>query len=432
MKHYSTDYIRVGNETAGSSVNLDFNGLKLAKSIWYVELCRRLQMPNRLQARIIRCCGGSTGLWSNDIHKIIDRIKNRPNCREDCLYQNKCQELHNKETKFLAGRLNDLYSAWSDNTFRSEVLQKTEKYQDRNIYSIDITDSLYPANLLNISGYPAILFCEGDGLSDVNRSPLRITIVGTREPTPYGMKATEMITKVLADYDCAIISGLAKGVDALAHKITLDRGGLTAAVTAGSTDIYYPYQNKQLQQEIAAKGVIISEHPPGTKPIKYFFPARNRLLSGIADVVIVTESPEHSGTLITTSFASDQSREVYAVPGNIIQATSRGCNRLIVDGAALLDEPGQIIERYSLQPRNGVSHLPVISRSLHRNKAITVNNLSEQERIILACLSSHAMSIDQLLSSVKIPIEQLSSLISGLELKNQIGRKKGQYFLTYE
>ena len=312
------------------------------------------------------------------------------------------------------------------------MLQKTEKYQDRNIYSIDITDSLYPANLLNISGYPAILFCEGDGLSDLNRSPLRITIVGTREPTPYGMKATEMITKVLADYDCAIISGLAKGVDALAHKITLDRGGLTAAVTAGSTDIYYPYQNKQLQQEIAAKGVIISEHPPGTKPIKYFFPARNRLLSGIADVVIVTESPEHSGTLITTSFASDQSTEVYAVPGNIIQATSRGCNRLIVDGAALLDEPGQIIERYSLQPRNGVSHLPVISRSLHRNKAITVNNLSEQERIILACLSSHAMSIDQLLSSVKIPIEQLSSLITGLELKNQIGRKKGQYFLTYE
>lgn len=432
MKHYNTDYIQADIEGKGVSDNLDISGIKLAKSIWYIELCRRFQMPNRLQIRILRCCGGSNSLWSCDIRKIFSGIRAYPHSCQDCFYQNICQELSSNEIKFLAGRLKDFFSEWPVTSLRDDATVRAEKYQGRNIYSIDITDSLYPTNLMNISGYPAILFCEGDGLRKLNSSPLRITIVGTREPTPYGLKATELITRVLADHECTIISGLAKGVDAMAHKITLEKNGYTAAVTAGGTDIYYPYQNKQLQQEIAAKGVIVSEHPPGTKPIKYFFPARNRILSGLADVVIVTESPEHSGTLITTSFATDQSREVYAVPGNIIQTTSRGCNRLIIDGAALLDEPGQIIERYALQPRNKDNIPQGGHKSTNRSQGIRSDDLSDHEGRIVSCLSSHAMSFDQLTMTLKLPVDQLSSLVTGLELKNKIERKKGQYFLTYD
>lgn len=433
MKPYNTDYIEADNSKY-SAVLGDFSSqdIKLAKSIWFVELCRQLHMPNRLQLRILRCCGGSANLWSCSIKQIIARICAFSTRCQDCFYHNICMEPDNRETRFISNRDKDFYSMWADNAHRDQVLEQVRRYQNRNIFALDITDGLYPQSLINISGYPAVIFCEGDGMRYLRETPLRVTIVGTREPTPYGIKATEIITRVLAAYDCAIISGLAKGVDALVHKTTLENGGFTAAVTAGSTDIYYPYQNKLIQQEIAEKGVIISEHPPGTKPVKYFFPARNRILSGIADVVVVTESPKHSGTLITTSFATDQNREVYAVPGNIIQATSRGCNRLIIDGAALLDDPAQIIDRYGLQLRNKHNILPQDDQLKSHRSQPKNDNLTEQELMILACLTSYAMNMDQITSAVKMPVDKVASLVTGLELKNRIRRSKGQYFLTYE
>lgn len=430
MKPYNTDFLEADNNTESYYSQLNYSSIKLAKAIWYVNLCRMLQMPNRLQQRIIRCISGSSHLWAFDIKDVITQIIEFPNRCRECSYSTDCLALHYREKRFLNNRLVDFYNSWSDMKLRDQALRRAAKYQSQNIFALDITDRAYPAKLLNISGYPAILFCEGDGMRYLNQTPLRITIVGTREPTPYGLKATEMITAALSVYDCAIISGLAKGVDALVHQTTIVKGGFTAAVTAGSTDIYYPYQNKNLQQKISEKGVIISEHPPGTKPVKYYFPARNRILSGLADVIIVTESPNHSGTLITTSFATDQNRDVYAVPGNIIQSTSRGCNRLIMDGAALLDEPSQIIERYSLEMRSKQADKfnkldPTCSKP-------TEIDLIDNEKLIITCLSSHAMNADELAAELKITIDKVTALLTGLELKNRIRRIKGQYFLTYE
>jgi DNA processing protein len=167
-------------------------------------------------------------------------------------------------------------------------------------------------------------------------------VAGSRQPTVYGRRVTRSLSAELAREDVLIISGLARGVEGLAHQTALDQGGLTLAVLAHGLDLVYPPEHARLLENIKRTGLIVSEHPPGTRPQRQFFPARNRILSGLADVVVITEAARSCGSQITAGFAADQGREVLAVPGPVFSQQSQGCHQLIKDGAGLLESSADI------------------------------------------------------------------------------------------
>ena len=189
----------------------------------------------------------------------------------------------------------------------------------------------YPDKLKNISDPPKVLFCLGN-LELLNAKS--IAIIGSRDYSAYGERATKEFSYNLAKNDICIVSGLAKGIDAFAHKGCLSAGGKTIAVLGNGLDIIYPKENEKLFYRIIENdGLVISEYPLGTKPKKQHFPARNRIISGLSDGVLVIEARKNSGTNITVDFALEQGKDVFVIPGNIYSKTSDGTNYLITEGA---------------------------------------------------------------------------------------------------
>ncbi len=204
-------------------------------------------------------------------------------------------------------------------------------------------DPAYPFRLRQISGFPLVLYFSGLAAAEKWNHQFAVAVVGSRRPTAYGRLITGRIAAELAQNDTLVISGLARGIDGLAHRAVLDQQGLTMAVVAHGLDFVYPPEHAGLLQMIKSRGLVVSEHPPGTRPQKYHFPARNRLISGLSDVVVITEAAQKSGSLITAGFAADQGREVLAAPGSILNSQSRGCHQLIKDGAGLLETTADIL-----------------------------------------------------------------------------------------
>ena len=204
----------------------------------------------------------------------------------------------------------------------------------------------YPSLLRTIADPPPIIFMIGaDHLLDMTG----IAIIGTRNASMPGRKIARQLAEELGAADYAIVSGLARGIDGAAHTAALDTG--TIAVVAGGVDVIYPPEHDELTREIARRGLIISERPPGTKPTARDFPRRNRLISGLSRGVIVVEAAARSGTLITTRFALEQGREVFAVPGSPLDPRCAGANRLIRDGATLIENADDVIAALSRQTR---------------------------------------------------------------------------------
>ena len=209
------------------------------------------------------------------------------------------------------------------------------------IIKIAIENEKYPEILKKIYDPPKFLYAIGN-LEILNN--LGVAIVGCREATEYGKKAATYFSYNLAKQDVSIISGLAKGIDSWAHIGALKANGKTIAVVGNGLDIIYPKENEKLAKEIIKRGgVIISEYPLGTKPEKEHFPARNRIISGLSNAVLVVEAKEQSGSLITADFAMEQGKEVYVVPGNINSINSVGTNNLIKDGAIPVTKFSDII-----------------------------------------------------------------------------------------
>jgi DNA processing protein len=210
-------------------------------------------------------------------------------------------------------------------------LGKARETLDRlGISLITFLSPQYPEPLVQIQGPPATLFVK----SDLQQAHLNsVVVVGTRRASPYGVAITEKITGELAAAGLTIISGLARGIDSIAHQAALDAGGRTLAVLGSGIDEIYPSEHRQLAAEISEQGALISEYPPGTAPEGHHFPARNRIFAGLVKGVIVVEAAERSGTLITAGFAAEQGKEVFAIPADITRKTGEGTYRLIQDGA---------------------------------------------------------------------------------------------------
>ena len=263
-------------------------------------------------------------------------------------------------------------------------------------------DPLYPPRLREIYDYPPVLYVKG-------RLPVQdqpsLAIVGTRHPTIYGRQVTEEIVVDLARSGITIVSGLARGIDSVAHRATLDAGGKTIAVFACGLDIIYPSENTKLAQAIMEQGAVVSEHPLGVKPRPEGFPLRNRIMSGLSLGVLVVEAGERSGALITAQQAVEQNREVFAIPGSILSPASRGPNRLIQDGAKLVSDYADILQELNLT---------IVAQQAEFRDFSPVDDV---ESAILMQLGSEPNHIDEICRRSGLAMPSVSSTLAMLELK---------------
>lgn len=274
------------------------------------------------------------------------------------------------------------------------------------IRTIARNDAGYPPLLREIHDPPKRLFVRG---TLPGAEALCFAVVGSRTPSHYGKQATPMVVEPLAAAGLVIVSGLAYGIDALAHEAALNAGGITTAVLGTGVDdaSLYPQTHKKLAQRIVdAGGAVISEYPPGTPGQQGHFPARNRIIAGMSRGVLVVEAKEKSGALITADLATRENRDVFAMPGPITSPTSVGPNRLIRDGAKPVLEAADILDEYG-----------VVQPTTHDQRPTT---LTDDERRVLDALEQDALHVDALARSLDLPAAQLTSLLTTLELRGLI------------
>lgn len=293
------------------------------------------------------------------------------------------------------------------------------RLQQGQLHLLYYQDPLYPKRLLELPDPPPLLWIEGqaDALAQA-----QIAIVGTRHPSPSGQRHAQTFAQTLAEQGLWVVSGLAQGVDAAAHRgALLAGGGRTLAVLGHGLDHCYPSTHRALRQQIVAEGgAVLSEFLPDTKPEQYFFPRRNRIVSGLALGVLVVEAAAKSGSLITAQQAIEQGRQVFAIPSHIDNLQAKGCHQLIRDGATLVDEPLQLIEDLAL-PRRW-------------HQAEQVAAVAEQPIAVPAHLQPllnqldwTGVDVDQLLAQAQLDIATLSSQLMELELLGHVIQVGGRY-----
>ncbi|MHB8134029.1 MAG: DNA-processing protein DprA [Anaerolineaceae bacterium] len=287
-----------------------------------------------------------------------------------------------------------------------------QKIISQNIQVITRDDVEYPRLLNEINQPPPVLYIKG---SITLEDEWAIAIVGTRKLTHYGRQATEEFAKTLADHKITVVSGLARGIDAVAHKAVIEAGGRTFAVLGSGVDRIYPSEHKLLADNIIQQGAVISDYAPGTSPDSGNFPPRNRIISGLSRATIVIEAGEQSGALITAEFAADQGRDVYALPGSIFSPQSKGTNRLIQNGAKPLIDIRDLLQ--DLQ----------VELIQERKDLIRSNPLDMFEQQIMDLLSQEPLHVDEITQMSHLPVSHVSAYLSILELKGvarQVGGMK--------
>ncbi len=328
------------------------------------------------------------------------------------------------------------------------------------IKAVAMTDTLYPDKLRNIYAPPVVLYIKGE-LPDID-DEAAVAFVGSRTCTPYGLSSAERIAFQMARHGALVISGMAKGIDAAAHVGALKAGGKTVAVLGCGVDIIYPLENKELYDDICVRGAVISEYPPGTRPLGSNFPARNRIISGLSLGVVVAEAPLRSGALITASHALEQGRDVFAVPGNIDAPGSAGANALIKEGAKLIDcgwdavreyaalFPHRISERAdrseeSFKARktdfskntveNGRVKRPLGGRGNLGDQAVRresvlqnlIKDFTEDEKTIILSIAEGS-HIDLIIEETQLPAGKVAALLTMLELRGAVRQLSGKRF----
>jgi DNA processing protein len=275
-------------------------------------------------------------------------------------------------------------------------------------------DEGYPDRLREIAQPPPVLYADGQIEA---RDRWAVAVVGTRKPTAYGVSAARDLGRVLAGNGVVVISGLARGIDALAHQAALEAGGRTVAVLGSGLDQVYPPEHRGLASQIRLNGAVVSDCPLGTKPDGANFPPRNRIIFGMAAAVVVVEAGEGSGALITADFGAEQGREVFAVPGSIYSRTSRGCHRLIENGARPLVAFEDVLEAINMEAAVMADHPP--------------EQLPEDatERSVIGCLSSEPGHVDELHVRSGLPVATLTATLALLELKGLARQVGGMHYV---
>jgi DNA processing protein len=292
-----------------------------------------------------------------------------------------------------------------------------KKARTADVDIIPDDDPRYPAALRKTPDPPLYLYVKGRLEPDEEA----VAIVGTRGPSHYGMTVTHRIAGDLAEAGLTVVSGLARGIDTQAHKGALTGRGRTIAVLACGIDQVYPPENKGLAAQIVRNGAIVTENPFGTKPESGYFPARNRIISGLSRGTVIIEAAEDSGSLITAKYTIEQNRKLYALPGNVGSPTSKGPNSLIKQGAMLIESAADVLQ-----------DLGIRTRAKSPDRAAALPELSPEEETIFSCLGPEPKHIDEIMSESRTEAGRLSAVLMGLELKGVARQLPGKYFVREE
>lgn len=286
------------------------------------------------------------------------------------------------------------------------------KITKAGINFITINDPLYPEQLKQISDPPVVLYYQGN--VELLRKPC-FSVVGPRNHSDYGVMATKKFVSILQNY-FVICSGLAKGVDAIAHQTTLENNGDTIAIIGTGLDVEYPAENRSLYSQIRKNGLILSEYPLGISVAPPRFPLRNRIVSGLSKGILITEAKLKSGALITARLANEQNRDVFAVPGAIDNPCSAGTNKLIGQGAIPVREPKDILESYNITDNIKV----VLNDSIKKTLTPEFQNITSEENKIITLLNQEPSSADELFEQLTLSFSELLQTLSKLELEQKI------------
>ncbi len=341
--------------------------------------------------------------------------------------------------KKLEAHFGDLQTAWEagpgqlraagiDSTVSQAVAEAREKtspdeeitrLERAEVRALTWHDAEYPPRLKHIDDPPPVLYVKGQLLPEDERA---VAVVGTRSPTAYGREAAAGLSGDLAGSCITIVSGLALGIDTVAHRAALSKGGRTIAVVANGLDITYPRDNSGLSRQIEEQGAVVSEYPLGTRPDARGFPRRNRLISGMSLGTVVVEASEKSGARWTVYHALEQNREVFCVPGSIFSPASRLTNRLIQDGAKLVSGYTDILEELNLR---------VVARQieLRISEDLPDSPDAEGEVALLRCLDHEPMHIDDIGRKASLPVALAGSLLTMLELKGLVKQVGGMHYV---
>lgn len=281
-------------------------------------------------------------------------------------------------------------------------------------------DELYPTLLQHIAEPPPVLFTLGDRALFLRPA---VAIVGSRDHSSYGAVVCRSVAEAAAEAGAVVVSGMARGLDAVAHLSTLEVGGSTIGVLGNGLGVIYPAANRSLYERVARDGLLVSEFPPGERPTTGSFPRRNRLISGLSRVTVVIEAAAGSGALITAGTALDQGREVMAVPGNITSAVSVGTNRLIRDGATPLLEPGDLLEHFADLP--GIRR-PAVALSADMKEL--PDGLSTEECEVARLLGQEPVHPDELATRSRRPVGEVLALLCSLEIAGVVEQRPGRTF----
>ncbi|MBI2218488.1 MAG: DNA-protecting protein DprA [Candidatus Rokubacteria bacterium] len=281
------------------------------------------------------------------------------------------------------------------------------------------SDPGYPPALATVPMAPP-LWVRGELLAD---DALAIAIVGSRRSTPYGVQVAECLARDLAERGVTIVSGLARGIDTAAHRGALQAGGRTLAVLGCGVDVVYPPENARLVAEVEQHGALVSQFPPGTSPLPYHFPARNRLIAGLALGVVVVEAAERSGALITAGLAGELGREVFAVPGRVTSETSRGCHALLRDGAILIRDWADVVSELPEQWRRLV-------RGITNDHAVPPGGTDDAGRVLAMLSPDDPQDIEQLIERSRSPAAVVGRTLLQLELEGWARQLPGQRWIA--
>ncbi|NLC51604.1 MAG: DNA-protecting protein DprA [Firmicutes bacterium] len=302
---------------------------------------------------------------------------------------------------------------------RIPLLGESKKLAALGINVITIEDHNYPTLLSSIYLPPPVLYIKGAFTPEDEQA---IAVVGSRKHTFYGRDIALKLAEDLAGVGITVVSGMARGIDSWAHQGALNKRGRTIAVLGCGLDICYPAENNALMQKISENGAVVSEFPPGTRPLAQNFPRRNRIISGLSLGTVVIEALEKSGALITADYAIEQGREVFAVPGNINSPYSRGCHRLLKEGAKLTEGLEDILEEISCN---------IVSTSfsnLTKDTFLTTEALTGEQKEILSLIPYYPIHVDQIVRESMLTPSTVNSLLMQLELHGFIKQLPGNNY----
>ena len=325
-----------------------------------------------------------------------------------------------RELAQIEGLTNENIKNILDNASDDVLLARSRWLKEREVTFLSRYCADYPQALREIAAPPFGLFVKGR-LPDEGAP--KVAIIGSRRCTEYGRSVSHKLALELAAAGVVVVSGFAKGIDSVAHKAALQAGGETIGVMGCGIDICYPAENRQLMSDIASSGCLMSAYLPSSRPLPAYFPARNRIISGLCKAIIVVEASMRSGTLITVGHALEQGREVFAVPGSILSSLSEGTNLLIKEGAAVVTSAEDVLSVLGIKPKN--------QDSTHKKNEQEKQELDNNEAAVLRCIQdAQPAMFDHIAHTTELAVSEVNYALVMLEMKGFIEKLPGLRYIA--